>query len=122
MARILIAHHDMSQRMLFQNVLTREGHEVLCASSYTAAMEIAQDSPVQLVFLSLWLSGITGVDLAHSLRTLDDTLPLVVLLVYFDPRRNLLNALNVKSIMSPFDVKKIIGTTERYLRPIVLAP
>jgi DNA-binding NtrC family response regulator len=122
MARILIAHHDMSQRMLFQNVLSREGHEVLCTSDYTTAMGIVQQEPVQLVFLSLWLSGITGVDLAHSLRTLDETLPLVVLLVYFDPRRNLLNALNVKSLMSPFDVKKIVTTTERYLRPMVLEP
>lgn len=116
MARILLVHHDLTQIMLFKNVLTREGYAFLSASNYATALEIVQHTPVQLVFFSAWLSSISGIDLAHSLRTLDPTLPLVVLMSVFDTHRSRLDALNVRTMLRPFEPSKIVRTTERYLR------
>jgi DNA-binding response OmpR family regulator len=116
MSRILLVHHDLSQIMFFRNVLTHHRYEVVTASDYGTAIEIAQKTPIQLVFFSLWLRGITGIDLAHTLRTLDSSLPLVVLLPLFDLHRNHLDALNVKSISYPFESHKIVSTAQMYLR------
>jgi DNA-binding response OmpR family regulator len=117
MARILVVHHDFTQIVLFKNVLTRHNYEVVCASDYRTAVEAAQQSRIHLAFFSVWLSGITGIDLAHTLRTLDPTLPLVVFLSLYDLHRSRLDALHVKSIIRPFDPNKIIKTVRMYIRP-----
>ena len=119
MARVLLVHHDLTQLMLFKNVLTHHKYEVVCASDYSTAIETVQKSPMHLAFFSVWLSGITGIDLAHTLRTLDPTLPLVALLSEFSFHRARLDALCVKSIVYPFTNHKIIKTTQQYIRPDV---
>ena len=119
MARVLLIHHDLTQIMLFKNVLTRHAYEVVSALDYASAIEIVQKRSIQLAFFSVWLSGINGIDLAHALRTLDPTLPLVVLLAQFHPQNNRLDALNVKGIIRPFEPDKIIMTTQMYIRSSV---
>lgn len=116
MARILLVHHDLTQIMLFKNVLTREGYDIVWAFDYATAIDTVQQTSIQLAFFSVWLSAINGVDLAHALRTLDPTLPLVVLLSEFGSQRSSLNALNVKSIIPPFEIPKIIRITQLYIR------
>jgi len=119
MARILVVHHDLTQIIFFKNVLTQQGFKVVCACDYAAAVDAVQQTRIQLAFFSGWLTGITGIDLAHTLRTLDPTLPLVVLLSLFDLHRGRLDALNVKSIIRPFSANKIIRTVKMYIRPDV---
>ena len=119
MAQILLVHHDLTQIMLFKNVLRREGYDVVWAFDYATAIDTVQPAHIQLVFFSMWLSGINGIDMAHTLRTLDPTLPLVVLLSEFSSQRSNLNALNVKHIVPPFEIQKIIKTTQMYIRASV---
>ena len=119
MAHILVVHHDLTQIMLFRNILTHRGYAVVHASDYVTSINIVQHTPIQLVFFRAWLSGITGIDLAHTLRTLDPTLPLVVLLSEFSFQHSRLDALNVKSITYPFQSRKIYNTAQLYIRPDV---
>lgn len=122
MARILVVHHDLTQIVLFKNVLTQQGYKAVCACDYATAVESAQRTHIQLAFFSGWLTGITCLDLAHTLRTIDPTLPLVALLSLFDLQRSRLDALNVKIMLQPLDAQKIIRAVQMHIRSDIDAP
>lgn len=76
--RILVADDDKFIRRLFENILTIEGYHVEFADTGGETIRQLLIRKFYAVILDLHISGIEGLDLIASVRTLDEGLPIIV--------------------------------------------
>ena len=71
MAKILAVDDSRTIREMVSAILTEMGHEVLLAGDGTEAMNIARDTPVDLVLTDINMPNMNGISLVYKLRRLD---------------------------------------------------
>lgn len=69
MARILVVEDDPCIRRVIALWLKRHGHDVVAADSGTRALELIRQAPVDLLVTDVNLTGMTGLELLHNVRT-----------------------------------------------------
>lgn len=67
MAAILVVDDDLVIRTIFAQALRRNGHTLYTACSGAQALGILARKPVDVLITDLWMSDMTGLDLARSL-------------------------------------------------------
>jgi DNA-binding response OmpR family regulator len=69
MARVLIVESYPSLAALYREILSEEGHQVLVASNYKEANDIAMTEEIDLVVMDEGLAGGNEEDLIEKLKT-----------------------------------------------------
>lgn len=85
MPRILVVDDDTAQRETLYDALTPKGHEVLAASSGPQLFELLKTQRADVIFLDISMPRTPGPQLARKLRSLDATVPIVMLRGPQDP-------------------------------------
>jgi CheY-like chemotaxis protein len=76
--RLLVIDDDASYRRAVVALLRSLGHEVAEAGTGAAGLALLREAPVDLVLTDLIMPGLTGWDVASSVKTLDPELPVVL--------------------------------------------
>lgn len=77
---VLIVDDDVSLRRLERMLLEREGYKILEAENGTAALNVLQSEPVDMVVLDVIMPDISGLDLLAEMRSIPMTAKVPVLL------------------------------------------
>jgi two-component system nitrogen regulation response regulator NtrX len=77
-ARILVVDDEPAIRDTMRMTLEYDGHEVIAAGSGQEAITLAEKESPDLVFLDIKMPGMDGLDVLGRLRTMNETLPVVI--------------------------------------------
>jgi len=80
-SNILVVDDNTMSRKVVKFMLTKEGHNVLCANSGLKALDVLEREPVDVVFLDLLMEGMSGLDVLEVLRGDDRFRSLCVVMV-----------------------------------------
>jgi two-component system alkaline phosphatase synthesis response regulator PhoP len=69
LARILIVEDDGELLEVLKYVLEEAGYATYSAGDGAQALELAESEPIDLVILDISMSGMSGIDVARSLRS-----------------------------------------------------
>ena len=72
MAQVLIVDDELAIRESLKGILDDEGYTTTVSPSGEACLETLKKSPVDVVLLDIWLTGIDGLDVLEKIRALDD--------------------------------------------------
>jgi DNA-binding response OmpR family regulator len=78
-SQILVVDDEAAIRLTLDALLRRCGHKVILAASGEQALDYLSAHPVDLVLLDLFLSGISGLDVAKFVRVLQPNTPILML-------------------------------------------
>ena len=78
MARILIAEDNHSLRQLMKIHLTRAGHAVFEASDGLAAMDMLEETPIDLIIADIMMPTMDGFQLIKELRDAHLEMPIII--------------------------------------------
>jgi len=76
---ILLVDDDTSARAVRKVVLEFHGHQVVAVGDAEHALHILQEQPIKLVILDYFLDGMTGTELARTMRGLKPQVPILLL-------------------------------------------
>ncbi len=74
--KTLVIDHDKYTVKLFERIFDRLGYEVIVAHDATSGRHIARTQPIDLILLNLLLPDVSGIELAHQLRS-DRQIPII---------------------------------------------
>jgi CheY-like chemotaxis protein len=74
--RLLVVDDEQHMRELLRDILEREGFQVFTARSGQEALALLAETSFDGVFTDLGMPGMTGWELAHAIRKIDEALPL----------------------------------------------
>ena len=77
--RILFVEDDPRMRLLVRRGLLEEGHVVDSAGSTPSALELARETPYDVLVIDVMLPGPSGLDLVRSLRVAGNRTPALML-------------------------------------------
>ena len=77
--RVLVVDDEPSVRELLADILQSEGYDVSLAENGSDALRLFQDGTFDAVFTDLGMPGMSGWELARSLRELSDDVPIAVI-------------------------------------------
>ncbi len=117
--RILVVDDEVAVLDGMQNLLAREGHEVLCAKDGASALRQAGARPPDIVLLDLHLPDLSGFEVANQLRLIPglEAVPVIALSGKFvsPAERNLLTQQAVQFVgkYGPVTLKRLLGDLRR---------
>jgi CheY-like chemotaxis protein len=91
MAKILIIDDDRSSLLLYETVLTQEGHEVTSAASGREGLSLLQSGKPDLVVLDISMPGMDGLEVMARILSFDRRIPIVLNSGYSSYKNNFLS-------------------------------
>ena len=76
---ILVVDDEELYRRALERILTRAGHEVVCAGNASEALSVVGERPLDLVLCDLMMPGINGLELIRQIRELETDLPCILI-------------------------------------------
>lgn len=83
-ARVLLVDDEAPIRRLLAAMLKQAGFEVVAAASGAAALDVAAQSPPDVIMLDLKMPGMDGPETLRQLRERGDAAPVIILTGYPD--------------------------------------
>jgi len=119
---VLIAEDEQNARFTLSLILRKAGYSVTAVENGRAALECLHDSltsgkPIDLLITDLRMSGLTGIELLDAIKSLNISLPVVVITGY--GTKEMLHRLSGMGIYSylekPFNAFELIRTVNQAL-------
>ena len=119
---VLIAEDEQNARFTLSLILRKAGYSVTAVENGRAALECLHDSltsgkPIDLLLTDLRMSGLTGIELLDAIKSLNISLPVVVITGY--GTKEMLHRLSGMGIYSylekPFNAFELIRTVNQAL-------
>ncbi len=85
MAQILLVEDQPNQRLLYEQELSDEGHDVRTASNGPEALELFMRHRPKLVLMDILLPGMNGIEVMERMLSVDPNLPVIVHSAYSSP-------------------------------------
>ena len=116
--RFLVVDDEESVRELLSDILEKEGHEVMVASSGREALALFAETRFAAVLLDVGLPGMSGWELARALRERHETIPLAIITGWGEAvGSNAQKAAGVDWVVAkPFTVEQIAGIAQEVSR------
>ena len=73
---ILVVDDEADMASLLRNYLTREGYVVATAPSAEVALQVLEETPIDVMLTDLRMRGMDGIELVHEVHTAHPGLPL----------------------------------------------
>ena len=118
MPKILIVEDDRAIALGLEKNLRFEGYEVMCANDGERGLEMAFESPPDLIVLDLMLPGVNGFEICRSVRKHD---PAVAILILSAKQMECDKVLGLDVgaddyVTKPFSVKEVLARGRALLR------
>lgn len=81
---ILIVDDETMARNLIEKILIREGYRVVQADNGTAALEILEQTPVDIIVSDIRMPGMNGFDLLKAVKTRYPSIPVIMITAFGD--------------------------------------
>ncbi len=96
--RILLIDDDVSLLESTRAVLTRDGHDVICASDPREGVELVRRTRPHLILLDYMMPGMSGADVVRAIREFDTLVQVLLVTGYAEdqPGRKLLHELDIQ--------------------------
>jgi DNA-binding response OmpR family regulator len=111
---VLIVDDEPNILDLLRDVLEEEGFTVITASNGAAALYLIQRIPVALVLTDLMMPLVSGIDLAHQLRSIPETATIPLLLMSAAMPEHV-NSIFAAVIHKPFEVDAVVDIVRQFL-------
>jgi len=80
--QVLVVDDQYGIRVLLQEVLEREGYQVLLAANGTEALQLVERGNPELVLLDMKIPGMDGIEILTNIRKNNPTLKVVMMTAY----------------------------------------
>ena len=81
-AKILVVDDEEIVRVSLRNWLREDGHEVACAASAKAALEMLEDQPWEIMLVDIKMPRISGLELLEKVKDLHADIHVVMMTAY----------------------------------------
>jgi DNA-binding response OmpR family regulator len=115
--RILVIEDNEVLRKLIQRMLNEAGHEVILASESSNGLGLWQAHEVELVVVDVGLPGRSGVETIIDMRTLEPSLPIIVIsgreeeeLIDLTTGAGLMSGVGI--LTKPFQLDELVAAVE----------
>jgi len=78
-AKILVIDDEENMRSTFEEILTREGHEVFASENYHSALKIIEKESPDLIFADVILGDRTGIEILSEIKAMGVTCPVIMI-------------------------------------------
>ncbi len=85
MAKILVADDELSMREFLKILLTKEGHEVICAADGEEAFSLFQAHPCDLLVSDIKMAKVDGLELLRKVKEFRPNMAVVMITAYGSP-------------------------------------
>lgn len=119
-ARILVVDDEREIRRCLELSLEEKGYTVFAAESGEKALDLLQQSSVDVAIVDLLLPGIDGIELTKSIRQ-RSTLPIIILSAIGDDKKKV-EALETGAddyVTKPFSMEEVVARIRSVLRRVV---
>jgi DNA-binding response OmpR family regulator len=82
MAKLLVVDDDKNLRLLYEQELQEEGHEVSLASSGPEALDYLKNKRPDLIILDISMPGMDGIEALGKILAKDKTMPVILNTAY----------------------------------------
>jgi DNA-binding response OmpR family regulator len=82
MAKLLVVDDDKNLRLLYEQELSDEGHEVTLAGSGPEALEYLKASRPDLIILDISMPGMDGIEALGKILAKDKSMPVILNTAY----------------------------------------
>jgi len=82
MAKLLVVDDDKNLRLLYEQELEEEGHDVTLASSGPEALDYLKGSRPDLIILDISMPGMDGIEALGKILAKDKTMPVILNTAY----------------------------------------
>ena len=82
MAKLLVVDDDKNLRLLYEQELGEDGHEVTLASSGPEALDYLKNSRPDLIILDISMPGMDGIEALGKILARDKTMPVILNTAY----------------------------------------
>jgi len=82
MARLLVVDDDKNLRLLYEQELQEEGHEVVLAGSGPEALDYLKTKRPDLIILDISMPGMDGIEALGKILARDKTMPVILNTAY----------------------------------------
>ncbi len=82
MAKLLVVDDDKNLRLLYEQELADEGHEVKLAGSGPEALDYLKTSRPDLIILDISMPGMDGIEALGKILARDKTMPVILNTAY----------------------------------------
>jgi len=115
MATILVIDDEVSIRLLYDDVLTEEGHTVLTAESGSEGFQRLQEQPVDLVVLDIKLKSESGLDVLQRIVRQYPGLPVVLCSAYISFQDDYTSWLAERYVVKSSDPAELLQEVNKVL-------
>jgi two-component system nitrogen regulation response regulator GlnG len=113
--KILVIDDDAEVRYSLNRVLASRNYTVICAEGGEEGIQLAREASPDVIFLDNRMQGMTGIETLRHLKSVDSRF-MVILMTGYGTTQTAIEAMKFGAfdyIVKPFDVKKVLGLTER---------
>ena len=82
MAKLLVVDDDKNLRLLYEQELEEDGHEIVLASSGPEALEYLKNNRPDLIILDISMPGMDGIEALGKILAKDKTMPVILNTAY----------------------------------------
>ncbi len=109
MAKILVADDELSMREFLKILLTKEGHEVICAADGEEALSLFQAHPCDLLVSDIKMAKVDGLELLRKVKEFCPNMAVVMITAYGSPEDAIaaMKAGAYDYLTKPFKLKEI---------------
>ena len=85
MPQAMVVDDETTMREMLYDVLNRRGYDVLAVNSGAQALELLKTQRPQLILMDVGMPGMSGLEVAKTIRTFDDEVPILLVRGTGDP-------------------------------------
>ncbi|WDL95176.1 response regulator [Alicyclobacillus sp. ALC3] len=107
--KVLVVDDQFGIRILLQEVLQREGYEVLQASNGTAALELVKNENPDLILLDMKIPGMDGLEILRTIRKWEYDTKVIMMTAYGELNliREAMEMGALAHFTKPFDIDEL---------------
>jgi len=113
---LLVVEDDRPVRDLLVTVLRRAGFTVLAAATAEDALDLANE-PIDLLLTDVMLPGMSGPQLARTIRAKSQSTQIVFMSGYVGAHLNDEDMAQAAFLQKPFDARTVVETLRAMLEP-----
>lgn len=115
MAKVLVIEDEKSLRLLYQQDLQREGHEVLLAAEAREGIELAERERPDLVVLDIRMPGMDGLEAMGRLLDRRPRMPVILNSAYSSYKDNFMSWAADAYVVKSSDTSELLARVREVL-------
>ncbi len=115
MAKVLVIEDEKNLRLLYQQDLQREGHEVLLAAEAREGLELAEREEPDLVVLDIRMPGMDGLEAMGRLLDRRPRMPVILNSAYSSYKDNFMSWAADAYVVKSSDTSELLARVREVL-------